>query len=181
MLICDCSPVILTSYTGYRPSLPDREDANNTIIRKTLHLSITVIAAQNIPLPPDDSSVRGFKPYVKVELHVEGPDEFHGGPIPNDGHEREGEYKARTRTHKGRTVDFAGERLDFPPVPHVVDELSWVRFTVRDDEIGKDDLAAWACIRLDRLGVGYRFVHLLDCEGSLTSGAILVKVEKKLF
>jgi hypothetical protein len=55
-----------------------------------------------------------------------------------------------------------------------------VRFTVRDDEIGRDDLAAWACVRLDRLGEGYRFVHLLDSEGRLTEGVVLVKVEKKL-
>lgn len=77
-------------------------------------------------------------------------------------------------------MDFAGERLEFPPVPHIVDELSWVRFTVRDDEIGRDDLAAWACMRLDRLGSGYRFVHLTDCEGRITDGAIFIKVEKKL-
>ncbi|MCW5954744.1 MAG: hypothetical protein KIT69_21020, partial [Propionibacteriaceae bacterium] len=68
----------------------------------------------------------------------------------------------------------------FRNVPHIVDELSWVRFTVRDDEIGRDDLAAWACVRLDRLGCGYRFVHLLDCEGRTTEGVVLVKVDKKL-
>ncbi|KAF5268649.1 hypothetical protein FOXYS1_446 [Fusarium oxysporum] len=164
---------------GYRPNRND-EETENTIIRKSLHLTITVLAAQNIPLPPGDTSTRGFEPYVKVELHVEGPDEFHGGPVPNEGHEREGEYKARTKTHRGNMVDFAGERLEFPPVPHVVDELSWVRFTVRDDEIGRDDLAAWACMRLDRLGNGYRFVHLMDCEGRITDGAIFIKVDKKL-
>ena len=60
-----------------------------------------------------------------------------------------------------------------------MDELTFVRFTVRDDEtLGRDDLAAWACVRLDRLGVGYRFVHLIDLNGKLTDGAILVKVEK---
>ncbi|KAL7768843.1 hypothetical protein ACKLNR_000227 [Fusarium oxysporum f. sp. zingiberi] len=164
---------------GYRPNRND-EETENTIIRKSLHLTITVLAAQNIPLPPGDTSTRGFEPYVKVELHVEGPDEFHGGPVPNEGHEREGEYKARTKTHRGNMVDFAGECLEFPPVPHVVDELSWVRFTVRDDEIGRDDLAAWACMRLDRLGNGYRFVHLMDCEGRITDGAIFIKVDKKL-
>lgn len=61
-----------------------------------------------------------------------------------------------------------------------MDELSWVRFTIRDDEVGKDDLAAWACVRLDRLGQGYRFVHLMDCEGRVTEGVVLVKIDKKL-
>ncbi|KAM5369285.1 hypothetical protein ACJZ2D_009106 [Fusarium nematophilum] len=165
---------------GYRPNLDDKDSNTNTITRKTLQLKITVLAAQKIPLPPGDTNARSFEPYVKVELHVEGPDEYHGGPIPNDGHEREGEYKARTRTHRGQAPDFGGERLEFPSVPHVVDELSWVRFTIRDDEIGKDDLAAWACVRLDRLGQGYRFVHLMDCEGRVTEGAIFVKIEKKM-
>jgi hypothetical protein len=50
------------------------------------------------------------------------------------------------------------------------------RFKIRDDEIGKDDLAAWACIRLDRLQKGYRFVHLMDTKGMATNGIILVKV-----
>lgn len=55
-----------------------------------------------------------------------------------------------------------------------------MRFTVRDDEIGRDDLAAWACVRLDRLGQGYRFIRLMDHKGAVTDGAVLVKVEKTL-
>lgn len=175
-----CHPSNSQFSLGYRPDLESKKSPD-TIIRKTLNLVITILAAQNIPLPPGDSSARGFEPYVKIELHVEGPSEAHGGPIPDDGHEREGEYKARSRTYKGVDVDFAtGDRLEFPPVPAVMEELSWVRFTVRDDEIGRDDLAAWACVRLDRLGQGYRFVHLLDCEGRLTKGVMLVKVEKSM-
>lgn len=164
---------------GYRPEIEGKA-TSNTITYKFLTLTITFLAAQNIPLPPGDSSARGFKPYIKTELHVEGPAEYHGGAIPNDGHEREGEYKGRTRTHRGQDVDFAGDAVEFRAVPHVVEELSWVRFTVRDDEIGRDDLAAWACVRLDRLGEGYRFVHLLDCEGTVTEGAVLVRIDKKL-
>lgn len=62
----------------------------------------------------------------------------------------------------------------------MVDELTFVRFTVRDDEIGRDDLAAWACVRLDRLGEGYRLIQLMDTEGRETDSAVLVKVEKKI-
>ncbi|ROT38545.1 1-phosphatidylinositol-4,5-bisphosphate phosphodiesterase gamma-2 [Sodiomyces alkalinus F11] len=144
------------------------------IPRKTLQLEINVLAAQNIPLPPGDDNAKGFKPYVKIELHVEGPEEH----IKGDGHEREGEYKARTRTKRGCDPDFGGEALPFLAIPGVVEELAFVRFTVRDDEIGRDDLAAWACVRLDRLRSGYRFVHLLDCEGRVTEGVILVRVTK---
>lgn len=165
---------------GYRPIREQDDTASNTIVRKTLKLAITVLAAQNIPLPPGDSSAKGFEPYIKVELHVEGPEELQGAKMPNNGHEREGEYKVRSQTHRGCDPDLGAERLAFPSVPHVVDELSWVRFTIRDDEIVRDDLAAWACVRLDRLGHGYRFVHLLDCEGRLTNGALFIKIEKSL-
>lgn len=54
------------------------------------------------------------------------------------------------------------------------------RFKIQNDKIGKDDLAAWACIRLDRLRSGYRFVHLLDAAGVESKGVILVGVEKSL-
>ena len=57
--------------------------------------------------------------------------------------------------------------------------MLWVfaRFKIQNDEIGKDDLAAWACIRIDRLRSGYRFVHLLDANGSASQGMLLVKIE----
>lgn len=40
-----------------------------------------------------------------------------------------------------------------------------------------DTLAGWACIRLDRLQRGYRFVHLFDAKGTQTQGVILVRVD----
>lgn len=54
------------------------------------------------------------------------------------------------------------------------------RFKVKDDEFGKDALAAWACIRLDRAQQGFRFIHLFDAEGKRSSGALLVKINKQL-
>lgn len=159
--------------------MPNSTSSNKTRCQ-TLTLSLTFLAAQSIPLPPDDKSAKGFEPYIKVELHVDASEGLRGGHIDNDGHEREGEYKAKTRTHKGQNLDLAGEKLEFKNIPKLVEELTFLRFTIRDDEIGRDDLAAWACVRLDRLGEGYRFIHLLDSEGRLTEGVVLVKVEKKL-
>lgn len=54
------------------------------------------------------------------------------------------------------------------------------RFKIQDDEFGKDDLAAWACVRLDRLKEGYRFVHLLDATGVTSAGLLLVNIQKSL-
>jgi phosphatidylinositol phospholipase C delta len=54
------------------------------------------------------------------------------------------------------------------------------RFKIEDAKYAKDSLAAWACIRLDRLQQGYRFVHLMDMKGQLTAGLLFVKIEKTL-
>lgn len=170
--------------------------APERVQHRTLDLQVKVLAAQNLPLPLDTTSPSSFNPYVKVELHVEENGERHGlhelevdgaaGTKPTasvDGEETEGEYKARTATVKGTVnPDFKGEILDFRTVPGVVEELSFVRFIVRDDEtFQKDDLAAWACVRLDRLRMGYRFVHLMDAKGQETDGVLLVKVMKKVY
>lgn len=164
--------------SGYLPSLPNKTSSAD-ISRKTLHLSITFLAAQNIPIPAEDRSDKGFHPYIKAELHVDGNPNHHH-TIPHNGHEREGEYKIRTATHKSSNIDLKAQKLTFPTLDGLVDELSFLRFTIRDDELGKDDLAAWACVRLDRLGSGYRFIHLWDCKGRQSDGVVLIKVEKTL-
>ncbi|XDG06230.1 hypothetical protein ABKA04_005845 [Annulohypoxylon sp. FPYF3050] len=162
--------------------------ASETIQHQTLELTITVLAAQNIPLPEHDDKESGFKPYVKVELHTEPPHDEHLSLTKSNTNTtkastraKEGQYKARTKTQRGIHPDFKSEVLEVAKgVSGVVPELAFVRFLVKDDEIGRDDLAAWACVRLDRLKSGYRFVHLLDNEGKQSDGVILVKIEKKL-
>ncbi|EGX93658.1 PLC-like phosphodiesterase, TIM beta/alpha-barrel domain [Cordyceps militaris CM01] len=170
---------------GYRPNLASKS-CPNTIIRKTLSLSVAVFAAQYIPLPSGDSSDSGFHPYVKMELHVDGNpshDLATGKPraLANQGHERDGEHKVHTKSHRGGAdVDFHGQVLSFRGITDIVEELTFLRFKVCDDEIVKDDLAAWACVRLDQLASGYRFIHLWDTKSQYTKGVILVKIEKQL-
>ncbi|PNY23644.1 Protein NRDE2-like protein, partial [Tolypocladium capitatum] len=163
--------------TDYRPGIQPKPEQSTSTARNTLSLAITFLAAQSIPLPHQDSSPKRFNPYVKTEIHVDGSN--HLLPV-NSGHGHADEYKARTRTHHGCDVDFSGETVSFGAMAGLVEELTFVRFTLRDDEIGRDELAAWACVRLDRLGQGYRFIHLMDSKGALTEGVILVKVEKTL-
>ncbi|RYP76244.1 hypothetical protein DL771_001863 [Monosporascus sp. 5C6A] len=153
------------------------------IIHNTLDLRITVLAAQNLPLPEEDDKPSGFEPYVKVELHTEPPHALlrQQRERSSGGKAKEGEYKARTKTRRGTDPDFGGETLAFTRVAHVVPGLAFVRFLVKDDEIGRDDLAAWACVRLDRLRTGWRFVHLLDKKGRVSGGTLLVKVDMKLY
>jgi phosphatidylinositol phospholipase C delta len=153
--------------------------ATPAILHQKLNLKFTVLAAQNLPLPDKDDKASGFQPYLKVELHTEPPHTLMP-QLEKSGKAKEGEYKARTKTRKGVHPDFEAETLAFADVEGVVPELAFVRFTIRDDEIGRDDLAAWACVRLDRLRTGYRFVHMLGKDGQVTGGVVLVRVEKTL-
>ncbi|KAK4242612.1 hypothetical protein C8A03DRAFT_40107 [Achaetomium macrosporum] len=151
---------------GYRISkpLPASTPSSNpepqaaAVKHYTMDLTLQIFAAQSLPLPPDEKSASSFRPYLKVELHVEEPGERHGtDAVPAEGKAKEGEYKAKTKSVKGTCdPDFKGQELRFDAVPGVVPELSFVRFMVLDDELGRDDLAAWACVRVDRLREGYR-------------------------
>ncbi|KAI1436496.1 PLC-like phosphodiesterase [Xylaria sp. CBS 124048] len=161
-------------------SLSSTKDESEVISHNTLDLKIKFLAAQNLPLPPGDEKESGFRPYVRVELHTEPPHDTAGPATPPDKRAKEGEYKVRTTTRKGIHPDFKGECVGFDRVGGVVPTLSFVRFLLKDDEIGVNELAAWACIRLDRLRSGYRFVHLRDTKGRVSRGVLLVKIEKTL-
>ncbi|KAI1750252.1 PLC-like phosphodiesterase [Xylaria castorea] len=178
--------IILSDTTEARPiaTVPDNDvAAAPVILNYTLDLKVTVFAAQDLPLPHKDDKVSGFRPYVKVELHTGPPYTYttlSSSAKHEDSRAKEGEYKAHTHTQKGVHPDFKAEVLAFERVGGVVPELTFVRFLVKDDEIGHDDLAAWACIRLDRLRSGYRFVKLLTAKGRVSPGVLLVKVEMAL-
>ncbi|KAK4218157.1 PLC-like phosphodiesterase [Rhypophila decipiens] len=161
----------------------------------TMDLSIKILAAQSLPLPADEKSALTFNPYVKIELHVEEPGERHGRhtsqEFPNDGKEKSGEYKAKTKSIRGTVdPDFKGQELVFKGIKGVVPELSFVRFLVKDNaSLARDSLSSWACVRVDRLRSGYRFLGLFKGEteddgevsGELSEGGIWVKVEKRLY
>ena len=54
------------------------------------------------------------------------------------------------------------------------------RFKVENNGYAANTLAAWACIRLDRLQQGYRLIKLMDAKGIATDGLLLVKIEKNI-
>lgn len=54
------------------------------------------------------------------------------------------------------------------------------RLKIEDEGLIKDELAAWACIRLDRLQQGYRFIDLKDASGKPSPGKLLVRIEKQV-
>lgn len=153
---------------------------DSRMLHQTLDLKITVLAAQDLPMPKEGGNPSGFNPYLKMELHTEPHYSELMKQREHTGKAKEGEYKAKTKSKKGIHPDFKGEVLEFKQVMGVNPELAFVRFVVKDDEFGHDDLAAWTCIRLDRLRRGYRFIKLMDKNGMASKGAILVKIELKL-
>lgn len=64
-------------------------------------------------------------------------------------------------------------------IGHMLMLLRIKRFKIEDEGLVKDKLAAWACIRLDRLQPGYRFIDLKDAHGRPSAGKLLVNIEKK--
>ncbi|KAG8732088.1 hypothetical protein FRC12_019436 [Ceratobasidium sp. 428] len=120
---------------------------------------------------------QGFEPYVEAQLLADG--------LPEDG------VRGKTKTLRGPDVIWE-ERgtlgigsVDPPEIvlkaAGIVPGASFVRFLVKDDEFGTDDLAAWACVRLDRLQEGYRFIRLFDLHGQLSdNGCLLVKIKKEI-
>ncbi|KAL2406612.1 1-phosphatidylinositol 4,5-bisphosphate phosphodiesterase 1 [Exophiala dermatitidis] len=189
---------------GYRCNKANSNEANamdraTTAIqpkKQYLDLEIRLLAAQRLPLPAgkDTANASRMKPYVKFQLHVD----THGPPGQGKGstglNQAQAEmdsgsgdepdekyYKRRSATSKSDSPDFCNEKISWLGVSEVEEELSFLRVKVMDDRsISKDDLLAWACIRLDRLQPGYRFIHLLDSTGMPSRGALLVHVSKIL-
>ncbi|CAG8910122.1 unnamed protein product [Penicillium egyptiacum] len=169
---------------GWRLKPPSYRSSNSlteVMERRSLTLSIEIYAAQDLSLPPGDHSERGFKPYVNCQLHVEEP----GNNVTPDQDDASSDaekssYRRCTKSSSGRNPDFKGQKLEFPTVAGIIEELSFLRFKIKDDELGRDPLAAWACIRLDRLREGYRLVHLHECAGEKTGGVLLVNIVKRV-
>lgn len=131
--------------------------------------SIEFLAGQNIE-PPKDVDADDFKPYVKCELHIEIPENWES---TSSSKEKDGEFKDKIKHGKGIHPKFKNQSLKFENLPNIVPELGFVRFKVMHEKFGSDPLAAWACIRLDRLQRGFRFIHLFDARGVQTKGVIL--------
>ncbi|KAK7932075.1 1-phosphatidylinositol 4-5-bisphosphate phosphodiesterase 1 [Apiospora marii] len=157
-------------YRGLKPgmeSVPEPWVPNRTL----QHFAVHILAVQNLPLPADVRSSDQLHPYLTMELSVE--------PHPLDASKRE-PYKAQTKTEQGLNPDFAQEAFTFTDIDGVTPELSFVVFRVWDSRPGIDPVIAGACLRLDRMKSGYRFIRLKDGQGMATEGLMLVKIENRM-
>ena len=155
---------------GYRRNSTARPSSERDLSPGNSQLTIEFFAGQDIPTPKGADAAK-FKPYIKCELHVESDGN-------SDGKAKDGEYKQVTKTFSTSDPDFNRQTVRFDNIPALVPSLSFLRLKVMsDDRFARDGLAAWACIRLDRLGHGYRFVHLRDDRGMRSKGVILVRLD----
>ncbi|KAG9197880.1 hypothetical protein G6514_000772 [Epicoccum nigrum] len=169
---------------GYRSldSIQLSEDVPETPLKTLDQLSVQIIAAQDIPLANASDDPNNFRPYVKVELHT---DAYISKPIEQDiesGHAKGTKFRAQTTNSRGTSPYFEGELLEFRNVQCVIPRLAFVTFVIMSEAtVGPDVVAAWACIRLDRLKCGYRLVHLFDKQGMASRGVLLVRLTQRFF
>lgn len=190
----------------FRPT-PDGGPPPDPPARKKIDLEVEVIAAQNIPLPDEDENPSSFEPYVKVELHIDDPAvegyetkgrtkkaknkgidvqwephkksrRLFSSSSPCDDHAIVlGEEGSGVKKSKrlGDVVKF--KSVEWPRDP----SMCFIRIKLYDDEFGKDDLAAWACIRLDRLRKGWRCIKLFDRKARVSDGVLLCRINWRLY
>jgi len=105
--------------------------------KHSLDLEITLLAAQNLPLPIDKDAVHAaskLKPYIKLHLHVDThgpPGQGHTKP-DTDAHSGEEIddkiYERRSATCRTANPDFGGEKVTWKKVPEMEEELSFLRY-----------------------------------------------------
>lgn len=112
---------------GYQSIQPTAE-----IPTHTLDLTIEIFAAQDLSLPAGDHVEKWFRPYVNCQLHVEEPETSVStgtGKEKDDASSdsEESSYRRCTKSSSGCNPDFEGQKLVFPTVTGVVEELSFLR------------------------------------------------------
>jgi hypothetical protein len=136
----DARPATTMTTTATTTTTTQAVDA---VAHRTLDLKVTFYAGQHIPLPEarqkGDASTgaavgvgsgsKRFRPYVKVDLIVERPEERAGKPIEGEAKARDGQYKMKTEPGETENPDWGknGDCLNFSGVRLVVEELSFVR------------------------------------------------------
>ena len=107
---------------GYRGPCKG-SDAENTVQKRTLDLTIELYAGQNLPLPTDEKVAKKFHPYVKCEL-LYGREKVKSQDSTKTNNKK---YKWVSKTAKGINPDFCGDVYRFSNVPNVIEELAFVR------------------------------------------------------
>lgn len=134
-------------------TLKSGADISAVIPNRTMHLTLAVFSAENLPAPPekDASHATKIKPYIKFELHVDthgtigqdkngAPSQPGAGTDDEDPKQRQ-KHKRQSKTQKSDAPDFDGESFSWTNVD-VVEQLSFLRYVLLDfptfEERGKN-------------------------------------------
>jgi hypothetical protein len=131
---------------GYRSTTastqPDQPGfiADTIRTRTLLSLKLEFLAGQNIPLPEDTKVAKKFHPYVKCDFIHDPADEKRGRKtLPTNAaadpaskraektEKAEKKYGWECKAGKGTDPEFPSGTCHFTNIPHIVDELSFVR------------------------------------------------------
>ena len=148
--------ILLDPKLGFNP-------LNTSTMKNKRILEIKIISGQNLPRARD--LVKDITdPYVKVSIFG----------VPSDC------YEKKTKSIKDNGVNPIWNH-DFKFLINCP-ELAIVRFTVRDDDVGKDQLIGNFAIRLLSMKSGYRHVRLKNKEskGTLFVGIKIEPVNKNI-
>lgn len=147
-------PEILRDHTlGFDP-------LNTRTMKNKMKLKIKVISAQNLPM--NQELIKDISdPYVSIKIHG----------VPSDKQEK------KTRSIKDNGFNpIWNEDLEFTiNCP----ELAFVRFTVKDEDVGNDDLIGTFTIRFEHIRQGYRHIMLKNkaSKGTLFVGIRTFKLD----
>lgn len=150
---------------GYRKVLTGQQPE---VRRRSFDLHMRVLAAQDLDREAEDAP----RAFVKVELHVgnERAEPLSHDDVKNKG----GDVKRSTAVQHSKHPDFESEVLQFAGIKDVVEQLSFIRIKVCDDDrFSKDRLLGWTCFRLDRLPIGLKLLPLRG-QDARPNGAVLL-------
>lgn len=142
---------------------------------------------------------QGFQTFRQGSIaHPEPRKKKHLGPIPGGGRgggrTKGGEYKRKMKTARTMNPNFGREVFKFESVRTITEEFTSVGYVVTNScgtilsspkltwffssiEVRDgDNLAAWACFRLDRLQTELRTICLYDANRARSKGLLLVRI-----
>ncbi|KAK7017620.1 phosphoinositide phospholipase C [Favolaschia claudopus] len=140
------------------------DSTSNSSKKQKTKIQCSLIGISALP-PPNGRADKSFSTYVHAELLHSTSD--------LDLKWRSKTMKTRDVPGTGADVIWSREEGRFEWVVDE-DELAFVRFTVYEDEFGRDDKIVVFCARVEHLVQGWRFVRMLHSATGKNSGATML-------
>ncbi|KAM6499446.1 PLC-like phosphodiesterase [Amanita muscaria] len=138
-------PQLVNEQTGERP-------------RRTVKFEVEIAGVNALP-PPNGKQGKSFKTYLKAAVfHANGEAEWRTSVV-----KAQDDPAVRSSVMWNEAVSWEIE----------LDELTFISFTVLEDEFGPDDKIVVFCARADHLQQGWKLARMLDMKGK-DSGALLL-------